>query len=52
LKKDRKEEDYDFEGSEVNEEYGTWRTAAFVEIEVTGPESGQCVVPIRLRAGR
>jgi hypothetical protein len=35
LKPDRKREDYDFEGSEVNEEYGKGKTTDFVDVEVT-----------------
>lgn len=35
LKRDKKREDYDFEGSEVNEEYGKGKIADFVDVEVT-----------------
>lgn len=34
LKHDSKRDDYDFEGSEVNEEYGKGKTADFVDVEV------------------
>ena len=35
LKRDEKRDDYDFEGSEVNEEYGKGKIADFVDVEVT-----------------
>jgi hypothetical protein len=35
LKHDPKRDDYDFEGSEVNEEYGKGKIADFVDLEVT-----------------
>src|SRR5260370_13160412 len=35
LKRDQKREDYDFERSEVNEEYGKGKIADFVDVEVT-----------------
>jgi hypothetical protein len=34
LEHDAKRDDYDFEGSEVNEEYGKGKVAEFVDIEV------------------
>jgi hypothetical protein len=35
LQRDEKRDDYDFEGSEVNEEYGKGKIADFVDVEVT-----------------
>ena len=35
LKHDPQRDDYDFEGSEVNEEYGKGKIADFVDVEVT-----------------
>ena len=36
LKHDSRRDDYDFEGSEVNEEYGKGKIADYVDLEVTG----------------
>lgn len=36
LKRDPKRDDYDFEGSEINEEYGKEKITDVVDVEVTG----------------
>ncbi len=40
LKRDQKRDDYDFKGSEVNEEYGKGKIADFVDVEVISLKAG------------
>src|SRR5262245_21958065 len=45
LKHDSKRDDYDFEGSEVNEEYGKGKIADFVDVEVTSLKMNSASCP-------
>ena len=49
LKHDSKRDDYDFEGSEVNEEYGKGKIADFVDVEVTSLQMNSASCPAASR---
>src|SRR5262245_26308100 len=49
LKHDSKRDDYDFEGSEVNEEYGKGKIADFVDVEATSLKMNRASCPAASR---
>jgi|SRR5215831_9066949 len=49
LKHDSKRDDYDFEGSEVNEEYGKGKIADFVDVEVISLKMNSASCPTASR---
>ena len=49
LKHDSKRDDYDFEGSEVNEEYGKGKIADFADVEVNSLKMNSASCPAATR---